>query len=54
MLSRMALIRKYSKNEIENKNGNASMIMLGNAVFSDIPFLGCRKLRINNKKACLL
>lgn len=40
--------------EIENKGGNASMIMLGNAVFADIPFDGCRKIKISTKKACLL
>jgi len=40
--------------EIEDKGGNASMIMLGNAVFSDVPFKGCKKLRIFDKGACLL
>jgi pantoate kinase len=39
---------------IENKGGNASMIMLGNAVFADIPFKGCKKLRIIEKGACLI
>ena len=39
---------------IENKGGNASMIMLGNAVFADIPFKGCKKLRITERGACLL
>src|SRR3989338_1444448 len=40
--------------EIENKGGNASMIMLGNAVFSDIPFKGCRKVRVSHNKADLI
>jgi len=40
--------------EIEKKKGNASMIMLGNAVFSDKPFKGAIKLRILNKGAHLL
>jgi len=39
---------------IENNNGNASMIMLGNAVFSDINFKGSRKLMIKDKGAYLL
>ncbi|MBS3098509.1 GHMP kinase [Candidatus Woesearchaeota archaeon] len=40
--------------EIENKGGNASMIMLGNAVFSDMPFKGCRKVRVSHNKADLI
>ena len=40
-------------NNIENKNGNASMIMLGNAVFSDIYFKGSKELVIKDKGACL-
>lgn len=40
--------------EIENNGGNATMIMLGNAVFSDIPFKGCKKLKISPEGACLL
>ncbi len=40
--------------QIENKGGDASMIMLGNAVFSDIPFKGCKKIKISNKGACLI
>lgn len=40
--------------EIENKGGNASMIMLGNAVFADISFKGCKKLRISERSACLI
>lgn len=40
--------------KIEEKNGNASMIMLGNAVFSDKPFKGSIKFKISDKRACLL
>jgi len=40
--------------KIEHKGGNASMIMLGNAVFSDIPFEGSKMVKISTKKACLL
>ena len=39
---------------IENKDGNASMIMLGNSVFSDIYFKGSKELIIKDKSACLL
>ena len=39
---------------IENNNGNASMIMLGNAVFSDKYFKGSKELIIKGKAACLL
>ena len=39
---------------IEKNNGNASMIMLGNAVFSDKAFKGAIKLKISDNKACLL
>ncbi|MBL7054141.1 GHMP kinase [Candidatus Woesearchaeota archaeon] len=39
---------------IEKNNGNASMIMLGNAVFSDKRFKGCRMVKIADKRACLL
>ncbi|MBU90741.1 hypothetical protein CMO94_04315 [Candidatus Woesearchaeota archaeon] len=38
---------------IENKGGNASMIMLGNAVFSNIKFKGSKELIIKDKGACL-
>jgi pantoate kinase len=38
---------------IEKNNGNASMIMLGNAVFSDKYFKGSKKLRVTDKGACL-
>jgi len=40
--------------KIENKGGNASMIMLGNAVFSDSYFKGSKELIIKDKGACLL
>jgi len=36
---------------IEKRRGHASMIMLGNAVFSDIPFPGSVRLRISEDKA---
>ncbi len=36
---------------IEKNNGNASMIMLGNAVFSDTHFKGSKKLIIKDKGA---
>ena len=39
---------------IENNNGNASMIMLGNAVFSDTYFNGSKELIIKDKGAYLL
>ncbi len=39
---------------IEKNNGNASMIMLGNAVFSDAYFKGSRELIIKDKGACIL
>ncbi|MFH0868334.1 MAG: hypothetical protein V1831_03395 [Candidatus Woesearchaeota archaeon] len=38
---------------IEKNNGNASMIMLGNAVFSDKYFKGSKQLIIKDKGACL-
>jgi len=40
--------------KIEGGGGHASMIMLGNSVFSDIPFTGSLKLRISNTPAHLL
>jgi pantoate kinase len=40
--------------EIEKTDGHASMIMLGNAVFSDIPFPESRELKISNTPAHLL
>ena len=39
---------------IEKNNGNASMIMLGNAVFSDKPFEGALKFRVSDKGAHLI
>jgi pantoate kinase len=44
-----ALIKKIEKN-----NGSASMMMLGNAVFSDKEFEGCKKVKMSNKRARLL
>lgn len=41
-------------NKIERNNGNATMIMLGNAVFSDKEFNGSKKLIIKGKGAYLL
>jgi pantoate kinase len=40
--------------EIEEAGGHASMIMLGNAVFSDTPFAESLKLKISNIPAHLL
>ncbi|MBI3035792.1 GHMP kinase [Candidatus Woesearchaeota archaeon] len=40
--------------KIEKSRGNASMIMLGNAVFSDKPFKNAAKFKISGKGACLL
>ncbi|MBI2660593.1 hypothetical protein HYX07_05515 [Candidatus Woesearchaeota archaeon] len=40
--------------KIEKSKGNASMIMLGNAVFSDKPFKGALKFKIADKGACLI
>ena len=40
--------------QIEKNNGNASMIMLGNAVFSDIPFKESTGFKIKDKGAHLL
>jgi len=39
---------------IENQGGNASMIMVGRAVFADIPFETCEKATISSKNAQLL
>lgn len=39
---------------IRRSNGHASMIILGNAVYSDIPFEGSRKLMISDMKAHVL
>ena len=40
--------------QIEKKGGSASMIILGNTVYSDIPFPGAIKLKIVSKGAHLL
>ena len=45
---------KSTIKEIEKNNGNASMIMLGNAVFSDKKFRGSKKLIIIDRGAHLL
>lgn len=39
---------------IEKEKGNASMIMLGNAVFSDISFKGASRYKISGRGAMLL
>ncbi len=39
---------------LRTKGGHASMIMLGNSVFSDTPFPGCKKAIISNRAAHLL
>ncbi|MBI4080409.1 MAG: hypothetical protein HY430_01410 [Candidatus Levybacteria bacterium] len=39
---------------IQRSNGHASMIILGNAVYSDIPFEGSKKLMISDIKAHIL
>ena len=52
LLTNKNLINLIKK--IEKNNGNASMIMLGNAVFSDIPFKGSKKLKIVNKGVHLI
>jgi len=41
-------------NKIEKNNGKASMIMLGNAIFSNIPFKNCKNVKISYNKARLL
>ena len=46
-------VKKIIK-DVEAKGGNASMIMLGNAVFSDIQFKGSKKVKIADKCAFLL
>jgi pantoate kinase len=39
---------------IRERGGNASMIMLGKSVFSDVKFNGSSKYKISDKRACLL
>jgi len=51
LLKNKDIIRLIDK--IEKNNGSASMIMLGNAVFSDKRFKGSKELKIMNKGACL-
>ena len=43
-------IKKLIQN-IEKNNGRASMIMLGNAIYSNILFKGCKKIRIMKNEA---
>ncbi len=47
---------KSAINSVEDNGGNASMIMLGNAVFSDTDngLEGCQVVRVSDKGACLL
>ena len=40
--------------EIEESGGNASMIMLGNAVYSDVEFVGCERIEVSKRRACLI
>lgn len=40
--------------EVEKKGGNATMIMLGNAVVSNISFVGATKFFLSQKRAMLL
>lgn len=37
--------------KIKEMNGSASMIMLGNSVFSNIPFPGCKKVKVGYRGA---
>jgi len=46
-------VRKAIK-QIESQGGHSSMIMLGNAVFSDIPFKGSKKIEISDKGAYII
>ena len=52
LLKNEKIIKTIKK--IENNNGSASMIMLGNAVFSNNYFKGSKKLIIKDKGAYLL
>ena len=45
---------KSAIDECEAAGGSASMIMLGNAVFSDVPFSGSRTTRLSKRRAGLL
>jgi len=40
--------------DIEKNGGKASMIMLGDSIFSTIPFKGCKKIKISQNRAGLL
>ena len=51
LLKNKKVIRTIKR--IESKNSNASMIMLGNAVFSDKYFKDSKELIIKDKGACL-
>jgi len=51
------LLNKRLSNNIKNiekNNGKASMIMLGNSIFSNIAFKDCKKIKISQNKARLL
>ena len=52
LLKSKRLIKKIK--EIEKNNGKASMIMLGESIFSTKPFKGCKIARIKTKKVELL
>ncbi len=52
LLSNKIIINIIKK--INKKNGSASMIMLGNSVFSDVPFEGCKKVKISDKGAHII
>ncbi len=43
-------VKKIIK-DVESKGGAASMIMLGNSVFANKPFRGCKKIKISQKGA---
>jgi pantoate kinase len=49
LLKSKRLIKAIS--EIERKGGKGSMIMLGEAVFSNVPFAGCKKAKIIQRGA---
>lgn len=45
---------KRTIRDCEQAGGNASMIMLGNAVFSDVPFTGAKKTRLAKRRVEVL
>lgn len=45
---------KRTIGECERAGGNASMIMLGNAVFSDVPFAGAKTTRLSKRRVEVL